>query len=639
MLPDVAPLLQLNNAVSIPGRFTIEWLKINKTGKQTMKNYLVVFLFVSLTSQWLVMHLSAQTETAIQIEKVENGLAHVNRIKGEPTWSIEERMQHYGVPGVSIAVIKDHKIEWSKAFGVKDRDTNEPVTKGTLFQCASISKPVSASAALRMAEAGLFELDSDVNNYLDSWKLPENAFTEKQHVSLKHLVSHKGGLTVHGFLGYSPGQEVPSLLQVLDGTSPANSGAIRVDKMPGEGMRYSGGGYCVMQQMMIDQTGKRFPQIMRESVLGPLGMKNSTYQQPLPSTRLAEAATGYLPDGRMVPGKRHSYPEMAPAGLWTTVEDLAKFLIELQLAYQGKSNKILSSNMARKMIDENLGIFTRSNGTEFYFGHGGWNEGFSSDCRSHRDDGYGVVVLTNGNQPEFIEEVINSVASAYQWANVVQEFEALKPESAVTEKIVGRYNKRGDLIKIFSDADKLYFQESGQPREELICVGPDKFVRRAAPHAIRFSTNDTTGLSQFAYQLPNEKDSDLKIIGNKLAEGDKLPIELLESGEFDKAVDAYVAAFKSDPKQKSVQEDVLNALGYSLLGDNKVDFAIRIFRINTILYPKSFNTWDSLGEGLAKKGQVKEAIENYEKSLELNPGNTGAIEMIKKLKVSAGKAR
>jgi CubicO group peptidase (beta-lactamase class C family) len=603
-----------------------------------MKKYFVIVVLIALASCWFDKNSHAQTETVDLIEKVENGLANINRIKGEPTWSIEERMRHYGVPGMSIAVIKDHKIAWSKTYGVKDRDTQEPVVKGTLFQCASISKPVSASAALRMVETGLFGLDSNVNDYLESWKLPENKFTKKQPVTLKHLVSHKGGLTVHGFLGYRPDQKVPTLIELLDGKPPANSGAIRVDKIPGGSFRYSGGGYCVMQQMMMDQTKKSFPKIMRESVLEPLGMTHSTFQQPLSAERIVEAATGYLPDGSMVAGKRHTYPEMAPAGLWTTAEDLAKFAIELQLAYRGDSDKVLSQKMARRMIDESLGIFTDPAGEEFYFGHGGWNEGFSSDFKSHRDNGYGVVVLTNANQPPFIDEVMNSVAWAYQWANVVQEYEPLKVSSSDTEKIVGRYNKRGDLIKIFADDGKLFLQEFGMPPQELICVAPDKFVQRTEPHAIRFSTNPSTGLSQFGFQLPNEEDADLVIVGKKLAEGEKLPIELLESGEFEKAVSAYSAAFKSNSKQKSVQEEVLNNLGYSLIGENKTDFAIRVFRINTILYPNSFNVWDSLGEGFAKKGEISKAIKNYEKSVELNPGNTGGIEMLKKLKASKDKS-
>jgi CubicO group peptidase (beta-lactamase class C family) len=253
------------------------------------------------------------------------------------------------------------------------------------------------------------------------------------------LVSHKGGLTVHGFLGYRPDQKVPTLIELLDGKPPANSGAIRVDKIPGGSFRYSGGGYCVMQQMMMDQTKKSFPKIMRESVLEPLGMTHSTFQQPLSAERIVEAATGYLPDGSMVAGKRHTYPEMAPAGLWTTAEDLAKFAIELQLAYRGDSDKVLSQKMARRMIDESLGIFTDPAGEEFYFGHGGWNEGFSSDFKSHRDNGYGVVVLTNANQPPFIDEVMNSVAWAYQWANVVQEYEPLK--ACRTLQQTGRFDQ------------------------------------------------------------------------------------------------------------------------------------------------------------------------------------------------------
>jgi CubicO group peptidase (beta-lactamase class C family) len=198
-------------------------------------------------------------------------------------------------------------------------------------------------------EEGKISLDSNVNNYLKSWKLPDNEFTKNKKVALKHLLSHTGGLTVHGFLGYSPDLPVPSLLQVLDGEQPANSPAIRVDKVPDESFRYSGGGYTIMQQMLIDIEGKDFPSITKEKVLQPLGMIHSTYQQPLPPDLLKLAATGYLPDGSMTKGKRHTYPEMAAAGLWTTAEDLALFAIDIQKSLKGEGG-VLSKTMVEKML-------------------------------------------------------------------------------------------------------------------------------------------------------------------------------------------------------------------------------------------------------------------------------------------------
>jgi CubicO group peptidase (beta-lactamase class C family) len=384
----------------------------------------------------------------LAIEKFENSFAPGTQFKGDPAVTLQQRMEHYGVPGMCVAVVKDNQVIWTKAYGVMDRQTEQPVKTDTLFQCASISKPVSAAAALRLVELGKLDLKSDVNKFLKSWKLPENEFTRQKPVTLKHIVSHTGGLTVHGFLGYTKDQEVPSLKQLLDGHPPSNSGKVRVDKLPGGSIRYSGGGYCVMQQMMIDAYGGKltFPEIMDQLVLDQLGMQSSTFEQPLPADLRSRAATGYLPNGQMVDGKQHTYPEMAPAGLYSTASELAQFFIDIQLANQGDDMRILSHRMAKKMLRPidgrfGLGIGVRNHGGESYMGHGGWNEGFSSEAIFHQSRGYGVVVLTNSNHPAFVEETIRSVARVYDWHNfVIPEFEELPITQAQIEVLSGRYD-------------------------------------------------------------------------------------------------------------------------------------------------------------------------------------------------------
>ncbi|MEO5583469.1 MAG: serine hydrolase domain-containing protein [Saprospiraceae bacterium] len=313
-----------------------------------------------------------------KIKSVETHLTTPVYIEGDSAWTIEERMSHYGVPGVSIAIIKDNKVEWVKSYGVMDKESKEPVTSHTLFQAGSISKPVAAYGALNLVEQNKISLDSNINNYLKSWKLPDNEFTKTKKVTLKHLLSHTGGTTVHGFLGYSPDLPVPTVLQVLDGIPPANSPAVRVDKTPGESFRYSGGGITIEQLAMTEVEKKTFPAIMHDLVLSPLGMEYSTYDQPLKDTMLNKAATGYLPDGTMTKGKRHTYPEMAAAGLWTTAEDLALFAVDVMNTYQGKSKLVLSQSMTKTMLTPyisdfvGLGLFIDKKKAEIYFGHGGW---------------------------------------------------------------------------------------------------------------------------------------------------------------------------------------------------------------------------------------------------------------------------
>ena len=297
--------------------------------------------------------LAAQAPSTVEqrIERIQNGLLPAVLVKGDPvtTTKLADRMAALHVPGVSIAVIHDGKIEWARGFGVT-RVGGPPVTPETLFQAASISKPVAAMAVLRLVEAGKIGLDTDVNQYLKTWKMPENSFTAKTKVTVRELLTHTAGLTVHGFAGYAFGAPVPTLVEVLNGEKPANSAPIRVDTLPGTIWRYSGGGYVVAQELVQDVTGEPFPKVMHDTVLAPIGMTKSTYEQPLPKSRMDEVATPYRGDGQPVPGGPHVYPEMAPAGLWTTPSDLARYAIEVQKSLAGKANHVLSAAMVRQML-------------------------------------------------------------------------------------------------------------------------------------------------------------------------------------------------------------------------------------------------------------------------------------------------
>src|SRR5919108_1750591 len=296
----------------------------------------------------------AQSAPALEarIARIESGLRFPVAIRGKtpPRMRLDQRMLVHKVPGVSIAVIDSFRIVWARGYGVREAGGSDSVTTETLFQAASISKPVAALAALRLVQEGVLDLDEDVNRKLKSWKIPESPFTATQPVTLRRLLSHSAGLTVHGFRGYAATEAVPTFLQIVNGEAAANSRAIRVDTFPGARWRYSGGGYTVMQQVLVDVSGKSFPELMRTKVLNPLGMTRSTYEQPLPPHLLGTAASGHRSDGTVVPGKWHTYPEMAAAGLWTTPTDLARYAIEIQLSRAGRSNKILSTAIVNEML-------------------------------------------------------------------------------------------------------------------------------------------------------------------------------------------------------------------------------------------------------------------------------------------------
>ena len=287
-----------------------------------------------------------------RIRSIEEGLLPPVVIKGEPTPSmlLSERMEHYNVPGISIAVVNHSELDVVTCYGTHRSQSEISITPDTLFQAASISKPVAAMAALRLVQEGKLELDQDVNEVIRSWKVPENVLTFEEKVTLRRLLSHTAGMTVHGFDGYPIGEKIPTILEILDGRSPANSAPIRVDLVPGSRYQYSGGGYVVVQQILTDITSMNFQDLMVELVFEPLGMQNSSFLQPLPTEEASRAAEGHSIQGEPISGGWYIYPELAAAGLWSTSSDLALFLIEVMTSLKGQSNEILSHNMIQEML-------------------------------------------------------------------------------------------------------------------------------------------------------------------------------------------------------------------------------------------------------------------------------------------------
>jgi len=360
-------------------------------------------------------------ELVEKIKRIENDLLPAIDIIGRQTriFKLTDRMAHFKVPGVSIAVINNGEIEWAKGYGSKEIGKNEEVTTKTLFQAASLSKPIVAMAALHLVEKGKLNMESDVNNQLKSWKIPENEFTASSKVSLKKLIIHVGGLSVSGFRGYATGEKIPTPQQILDGQKPANSEPIRVIFEPGSRWRYSGGGYCVIQLMMIESTEMEFPELMKKFLLEPISMKNSTFAQPLSSEFLENVAAGHRSDGSMVNGKWHAYPEMAAAGLWTTSMDLCRFIIEIQKSYKVRSNRVLSKEMTQKMLTRHsgnfgLGFLLGGQDDSLYFTFNGGNEGYRCDFFAYVKKDQGAVVMTNSdNGGRLIKEILRSIAAEY----------------------------------------------------------------------------------------------------------------------------------------------------------------------------------------------------------------------------------
>jgi len=343
--------------------------------------------------------------------------------QGYDAFTLQELMQRFRVPGVSIAVIKDFRIHWAKSYGVADVETGQPVDTGTVFQAASISKPVFAMAVVKLAQDGRLSLDADVNSILKSWRVPTSDLTSAQPVTLRSLLSHTSGAADgFGFPGYDPSEPRPTLVQILNGEKPSNVGPVKFARPPYAGFQYSGGGITLAQLAIADLVGRPFAEIMRDGVLAPIGMANSSYEQPMAAAMAPRAARAHNGAGKRMGAPWHVYPEQAAAGLWTTPSDLARFAIEVQRAVRGPKGAVLTQASAREMTapigtgDYAIGLGIDKQGQGWYFRHGGSNWGFQCDLLAHVRKGYGVVIMTNGDAGgRIIQEIEARVASAYNW--------------------------------------------------------------------------------------------------------------------------------------------------------------------------------------------------------------------------------
>jgi CubicO group peptidase (beta-lactamase class C family) len=400
-------------------------------------------------------------------------------------------LEQFAVPGASWAVIDGGEIVHEAGIGSITAGRRDSVSPATLFQACSISKPVAALAMLRLVDRGVLDLDEDVNDKLTSWRIPPLESWQPV-VTLRQLVSHSAGLTTSGFPGYRAGAALPTTVEILDGVEPANTFAVRVDTVPGLQFRYSGGGTMVMQQLLEDVTGTPLRALVRELVLEPLGMDDSDYAQPLPEELHDRAATAHDEAGRPIDGRWHTYPELAAAGLWTTPGDLARFAIGIQQTCAGADDALLSPALARELLAPQidagdrigglnqlgLGPFVGGAGQARRFGHQGGNVGFRCHLLAYRNTGQGAVVMTNGENGNWVvERAFARIAAAYGWPDyATEERERNVPDGPVLASFAGTYELHGRPLTVEPDGGNLLVGFPGQAPIEFVPQSDDSFA-------------------------------------------------------------------------------------------------------------------------------------------------------------------
>jgi CubicO group peptidase (beta-lactamase class C family) len=444
-----------------------------------------------------------------RIQHITNNLLPATAFEGKygPPQTLSDRLAYYHTPGASITVIDNFEVDWAQGFGICDARFKKKVTAETLFQAGSISKPVFALGVMRLVQEGRVSLDEDIQSYLSTWRVPSNAGWQPK-INLRQLLSHTAGLTVHGFPGYQAEEPMPTVLQILNGEPPANTAKVEVNILPGMQFRYSGGGITVAQQALVDLLQQPFPQMMHELVFERLGLTNSSYTQPLPKDWAKRAATAHPWKGIPLKGKFHTYPEMAAAGLWTTATDLAKIGIELLKVLQDqKANALLTKETIESMLSPQLegqivgegdffGLGFRCSGKDddFYFGHGGWDEGFVAQIHFYKNLGKGVVVMLNSNEGfPLLDEIIRAVAQEYEWPDTWPK-EKTEIHLAHMDDYTGLYSSKAGQFRVSTAGDHLVFQYGQQPPLSIFPSSEVEFFTKAVNTNIRFEKDAKTNI-------------------------------------------------------------------------------------------------------------------------------------------------
>lgn len=453
----------------------------NMTLKLTFKVVLVTLLITQMVSGQAQ---SYSPEVEERIIRVENGLSEAFDTDSTNFSSVAAQISKYGLTGVSIAVINNYEVEWAKAYGLADKLDETPASTNTLFQAASMSKTVNAMAILKLVENKGVDLDAEVNSLLKNWQLPYDLSIADQRITLRQLLSHTAGLSIHGFYGYKKPHELPDIIQILEGQKPAISKPVVPIMAPGQEFKYSGGGTTLSQLVLMDITNAAYEQYLASKIFQPLGLENAFYSIELDKYQDQEMAHGHVGKGKPFKNKYNYYPESAAAGLWITPTDLAILLIDLQKSLNGKAGKVLSVAKAQEMITppiehsiSALGMFIEKKKEEIYLQHSGSNRGFRGKYIIGAHNGKGVVVMVNDSKTQIIDEIIHSVSRVYDWPG----FEPVAvADISFSQKAIqafsGTYQNKKRALTVSYKSDAFVISEKGKWASELIPLSENSFL-------------------------------------------------------------------------------------------------------------------------------------------------------------------
>ena len=422
---------------------------------------LLLLMTSSACNQPPLIPAPANTGPELEAIQLSQGLMSPYRLPGEAqeTYRLQDRLAHYRVPGVAIAVIDGGELRWAKAWGLRRAGTEDALSPDDQFQAASIAKALTATLVLREVDAGTWELD----DALPSDVLPSE-LGDLGRPTLRRLLAHGAGLLPQGYQGYAPEADLPSLDAVLRGDE-LNAGVRALPQ--GAPWMYSGAGYQVLQAWLEHETGRALGDSVSDELTTPLEMSRTAFAV----APQAPFAVGHDAQGRALDSDYFRFPQLAAAGLWSTAGDLARWLIDVQKAHAGKPGRRLKKDTARLALSPQepspwgLGFQLGGAGQSRWFAHSGGNAGYPALALGFVSSGHGAVILTNGDGGQaLIREILTGLAAVYDWPTFQQE--VLPVEAAGVEASdvpVGTYDLPAFPGKTFN----LRLDDDGKVRGSL----------------------------------------------------------------------------------------------------------------------------------------------------------------------------
>lgn len=414
---------------------------------------LVFVLFASCTSM--------SNESEDKKAELENGIRGQVKFLEEPESysSIIDKMVEYKIPALSLAVINQGKIEWADIYQNRNFFEQQNLDSTSIFQAASLSKPVTFLAALRMHSAGEIDLDENIQDYLKDFVLPQGKQSADSPITFRNIFSHTSGIRPGGYQGYNRNEIMPTDLDILQGNMGVNTPAIEVITPPNETLAYSGGAYTLAELALQDFFNDEFSNIMEKWILEPAGMNLSEFTQPFPASDSSRVAKAYTYSGDAVEGGWRNHPEQAAAGLWSNATDMAKFLIEVYNAFQGRgaifSQSDIKSIVSHERDEHVYGFIVKRIEDDISITHYGGNIGYRTGMTISLTSGNGLVYLTNSDNGGVLgNELLLSASQIYGWQHFKQiNVQRDEVSSETLRNLSGEYkwNKQIDLSIKFDE--------------------------------------------------------------------------------------------------------------------------------------------------------------------------------------------